>query len=111
MDTILRKNHEMSAIFEVSRVLTASFKMFRRSEDECGTLRSQLEERYSLPNIIGKYRRRRLLNEKYTDYLDLEVCAVIPCPISAAVLHQNRNLSKYQWTAGWSLADETGGRF
>lgn len=26
----------MSAILEVSRMLTASFKMFRRSEDECG---------------------------------------------------------------------------
>jgi hypothetical protein len=46
----------MSAILEVSRMLTASFKMFRRSEDECGTLHSQLEERYSPPNIIGKYR-------------------------------------------------------
>ena len=30
------------------------WEIFKRSEDECGTLRSQLEERYSLPNIIGQ---------------------------------------------------------
>lgn len=33
------------------------WEMFKQTEDECGTLRSQLEERYSLPNIIGESRQ------------------------------------------------------
>jgi Nif-specific regulatory protein len=33
------------------------WEMFKRKQDECGTLRSQLEERYSLPNIIGQSRQ------------------------------------------------------
>jgi Nif-specific regulatory protein len=30
------------------------WEMFKRTQDECGSLRSQLEERYSMPNIIGQ---------------------------------------------------------
>jgi Nif-specific regulatory protein len=33
------------------------WETFKQTEDECGTLRSQLEERYSLPNIIGESRQ------------------------------------------------------
>ena len=33
------------------------WEMFKKTEDECGTLRSQLKERYSLPNIIGESRK------------------------------------------------------
>jgi Nif-specific regulatory protein len=33
------------------------WEMFKKTQDECGTLRSQLKERYSLPNIIGESRQ------------------------------------------------------
>jgi Nif-specific regulatory protein len=43
MDTILRKNHEMSAILEVSRVLTASFNLEENLKCAMETLSKHLD--------------------------------------------------------------------
>jgi Nif-specific regulatory protein len=62
VDRIYRESHgnvddDLRVLHIVASLIAQFVKLwdhFRRTEQECGDLRSQLKERYSLPNIVGE---------------------------------------------------------